>query len=113
MINTKPTSKKPYLIIGVVVVILAFVHFYSKGSGSENASLLEQSSQNTDVSVQVTALFNQIKFLRIDTSLFKDPAYKTLRDYSVAIPQQNVGRTNPFAPVSGFSSRIQTATSTR
>ena len=38
----------------------------------------------------------------LDPAIFKDPAYKSLVDYSITIPEENVGRQNPFAPLSGF-----------
>ena len=50
---------------------------------------------------QVLSLLSQISNLHIQAQLFQDPAYLKLNDYSVPIPEKNVGRPNPFAPLPG------------
>jgi hypothetical protein len=101
--NQQKTSKKPYIILAVIVILAACVYFYFQGSGTPAVGgLLEASGDTPDVSAEVTALFSQIRSLQIDTTLFKDPSYLTLRDYTVPIPVLNVGRVNPFAPLSGI-----------
>lgn len=37
--------------------------------------------------------------LTLDSSLFSDPVFSSLTDFGVAIPPQNAGRRNPFAPL--------------
>ena len=93
-------------IIAIVIIAVLIVFFYLSGdSAPKDKSLLsiETSSEVDVASSQVLSLLNQIKSLKIDNSLFSDPSYNTLRDYSVAVPPLNVGRQNPFAPISGFS----------
>ena len=96
------------VIIGVVV--LAIVYFYFSGSApvTDSISTLQTQSANA-VGTRILSLLNQIKSLHIDTSIFKDPAYQTLVDYSVEIPPLPVGRPNPFAPIPGVST-TQTGT---
>lgn len=99
----KASSLKSTVAI-VVVVAIAFLgyYFYKSGASSSGAGLLSQGSGSTGaIGSQVLGLLNQIQSLRIDASLFADPGYQTLRDYSVAIPPENVGRANPFAPLPG------------
>ena len=92
----------------MVVIILAAIiaYFYYIGGNTAANSSLETSQETSDAQLagsRVLSLLNQIKSLKIDTSLFSDPTYQTLRDYTVAIPQEEVGRPNPFAPISGLS----------
>lgn len=102
----KQSSKKSIIVIVVIVIIAAIVYFYYEGSaGPDSSALSLEAGGNADVvGAQVLGLLNQIQSLKIDRSFFTDPAYQTLRDYSVAIPPQNVGRPNPFAPIPGVSS---------
>ena len=51
------------------------------------------------VRTRVLSLLNQINSLKIDTSIFNSLVYRSLVDYSITIPEQNVGRPNPFAPI--------------
>ena len=105
--NTPKKSLKSIIIIVGIIVVALIAYFYYEGSKSASNSNLVSTPADVDaqqVGVRVLNLLNQIKSLKIDTTLFSDPSYQTLRDYSVAIPQQNVGRSNPFAPIPGMQS---------
>lgn len=112
--NKTISSKKNIIVAVLVVLVLVTGYFYfSGGTPSSDTGLLEvaQTSEATVVAARVLSLLNQIKSLNIDTSIFSDPAYQTLRDYSVVISPQNVGRANPFAPLSGASRSATSETS--
>jgi len=96
---------KTWIWLTAVVIIAAIGYFYLSGSSTPAASSTLQSSgpDSAAVGTQVLSLLNQIQSLKIDASIFSDPGYQTLRDYSVVIPPENVGRPNPFAPLSGYS----------
>lgn len=94
--------KKTTAIFILILVVGAFIYFYmSGGSVNNNSALLQGSSPDVsdNVGVEVLTLLNQIQSLKIDSTLFSEPVYKTLVDYSVPIPAQPIGRTNPFAPI--------------
>jgi hypothetical protein len=100
--------KKSTIIIIAVVVIAGLVYFYFMGGSGSTDDAALQTEQNPEVEIaagRVLSLLNQIRSLQIDTDLFNNAAYRTLRDYSVAIPPQNVGRLNPFAPIPGAANR--------
>lgn len=103
MNNASTSSKKPLIIVIAIVVIAALGYFYYSGSTPSTSGTLISSANANDqaVGAQVLGILNQVKTLRIDTALFSDPGYQTLRDHTVPIPPQNVGRTNPFAPIPG------------
>jgi len=94
--------KKSTLIILIALVIIAGVYFYISGSSApaeDSLLALETNSEIDATASRVLSLLNQIRSLQIDPNLFQGAAYKTLRDYSVSIPAQGVGRLNPFAPI--------------
>ncbi len=99
--NTKPSSNKTTISVIVAIIIVAIAYFYYTGTTATSTNLV--SSDNASVGTQVLGLLNQIQSLHIDNSVFTDPGYKTLRDFSVPIPTVDVGRPNPFAPLPGFS----------
>lgn len=93
---------KTSIISVIVVLVLVVGYFYFMGgSPAIDVGLLERQSDGVNVGSKELSLLNEINSLKIDSTLFTDPAYRTLRDYSVAIPPQNVGRPNPFAPLPG------------
>lgn len=105
-------GKSKSLIIGVVVIIvIVIIYFYMSGSSSSSSNSLLQGEDVSGIGANELMLLNQIKSLHIDTTLFKDPAYTSLVDYTVAITPENVGRPNPFAPIPGMP--ISTSTRTR
>jgi hypothetical protein len=88
------------IIIGLIVVALGY--FFMKGGSTVDDSALLQgdvSVMSDNSGAQVLALLNQINAIEIDPSIFNSAVYRTLRDFSVPIPPQNVGRPNPFEPV--------------
>ena len=106
MTNQK-TSLKSWLILIVVLGAITTAYFYFEGSLPVSTSSIVKSSaddQGALVGAQVFGLLNQVKGLKIDTRIFTDPVYATLRDYSVDIPTLNVGRNNPFEPFAGDES---------
>lgn len=100
-------SKTTIIIIVAIVIALGGAYFYLSGDSKQPAasnSLLQSTPTQSSglIGAQVLTLLNQIRTLNIDSTVFKDKAYQSLVDYSVTIPPQNVGRTNPFAPIPGL-----------
>lgn len=106
MNNQKQSSKKSIIIVIVVALVAGVGYFYYSGSkGTDSASMTAStiSADTQAVGARILSLLNQIQNLKIDTTVFDDQKFKSLIDYTVAIPQQNVGRPNPFAPIPGVS----------
>lgn len=107
--NQSQNSKGTIIILIVILLVSIGLFFYFKGKPSDSSiSSLEESgtAESNDAlaaSNRVVSLLNQISSLEINDSIFKTPVYKSLVDYTVAIPEQNIGRPNPFAPIGGGS----------
>lgn len=104
--NTQKSSKMPYLVLILIVgVAFLFYLYMSSNSSSTNGLTLEEVNyDNQAAASRILNLLNEISALRIDDKFFTDPSYKTLRDYSVEIPELPIGRSNPFSPVPGMPS---------
>lgn len=94
---------KTYGTIVIVVLLFLLVYFYMSGSSTPTGTLIAGSPYGAVGSSEL-ALLNQVRSLKIDTTLFNDPAFRSLVDYSVEITPENVGRPNPFAPLPGMPS---------
>lgn len=138
-------SSHKKLIIIIVAVVLLFIGYAAFGPTGDDPTG-ELTRQNTTGVTGTAADPNSpgrqfvsqllaIQNIHYNLELFKDPAYMFLQDYSRELVPQNVGRENPFAPLSsgsgsgifitegaGFvntststatSTRTQTSTSTR
>ncbi len=113
MNNNKSSSTKSIIIFIAVIVVAGLLFFYFLGNKTpdSNSSIdTEGGSSETQIAgARVLTLLNQVSSLKIDKSLFDSASYRSLVDYTVNIPEQNVGRPNPFAPIGGITNGTSTA----
>ena len=97
------SSNKKYIIALVVIVIGALgYYFYVSGSPASSAdSSLDMAPGQDQIGAQVLTLLNTVKTLHVDPTFFKSSVFQSLTDNTVPIPEENVGRANPFAPIAG------------
>lgn len=98
-------SKVPTKLIGGIVAILILLvggYFLLFGTSPEaEVSSLSLTSTSTDAANDSFAVLQQLRQLRtisLNTDIFSSPTFQSLRDYSVEIQAQPVGRDNPFIP---------------
>ncbi len=82
------------LVIAVIVFVAAILiyNFFLKPTQNTISEGLATEGIGNDV----VALYQSLQSATLDQSLFSTPTYKNLTDFSVEIPQQPTGRTNPF-----------------
>lgn len=94
------------LIAAFALVVFSLLVFGGRGgrtavSSSPAApylSVAPAASADAVVGQDLLAALALLKTIRLDTSIFTDPIFKSLSDWGKAIPPQPVGRRNPFAP---------------
>ncbi|MEI6864155.1 MAG: hypothetical protein WCK46_02180 [Candidatus Adlerbacteria bacterium] len=81
-------------VILAVLLLLGMLFF----SGNTNTPTLSSSADPSEPSVSRDLLvtLSNLHTLRLDGSIFSNPAFVSLTDYGVIIPPQPVGRRNPF-----------------
>ncbi len=104
------SSRTKKIIIGVVLVAVALIGASifkgNKGTPAPTTGLvadrvdgpvgLEESAVSND---EFFATLLSVRSIRIDTSLFSNPAFLYLKDHPVVLGTDTVGRTNPFAAI--------------
>ena len=60
---------------------------------------MPNAGQTSVAANEFSGLLSSINSISIDTSIFQNTAYKTLRDYPVMLGTDIIGRINPFAPI--------------
>jgi hypothetical protein len=121
----KSISKKTKIFAGiglfVALVILAFT-FASKKTptaapvgGSALASTgvpaLPGGGQGDSEPIdQFSDLLSTIQSISIDTTIFQDPGYLSLRDHPITLGTDIIGRPNPFVPTGNDAAPSSTAT---
>lgn len=108
------SSKKTVIVFIIILAISGLLYFYSIGTPSDNSvssldvSLPPDAIAGNIVGSRALVLLREISTLKIDPDFFRGAVYKSLLDYTIEVPPQNVGRVNPFQPFPGQSQTSNT-----
>lgn len=89
----------------VLVILAVIVYFYFKGGekpASTDGLVPAIDPEFSQRSEKLLSLLAQVQSIKIDVQFFKSPLYQSFVDHSVEIPEQEVGRDDPFAPIPGL-----------
>lgn len=86
------------IIIFVVVVGLLYGAYTFFFAGSTSSPLTTTTTIDTSADQDLISLLLELKGIRLDNTIFTDPLFATLQDFSRGLVQEPVGRNNPFAP---------------
>jgi len=89
-------------IIVIVVALLLAVGVWiglSSSSAPSDSSLLTTDDVSSGPDQDLVATLLALRAVKLDGSLFSDPGFQSLKDFSTAIVPEPIGRPNPFAPL--------------
>ena len=98
MVNFILGHKIIVVIIALLVAVLIWIGLSSGGS-SPNSLLTTQTVNSNGPDRDLVATLLALRAVKLDASLFTDPAFVSLKDFSTQIVPEPVGRPNPFAPL--------------
>jgi len=102
------------LVVTIIVLGLAFSYLFNSGVVDTSSSLSSQASYTVDVNAkEILKLLTDMDKVVLNDSVFKLPVFQSLKDTSVVLVSQPVGRLNPFAPMNPSEISISTASSTK
>lgn len=85
----------------VAVVFIAYSFFFKKDT--DKSSLTSENAANaigeSSIVKEFLSLLNTLNDLKLDTRIFQDQIFNSLRDESVELISEPRGRQNPFAPL--------------
>ena len=89
------------LILGVIVVIVIGGAWYGLSSSGAPADTGALTSAGADTSgdSDIVATLLSLQAITLSGTIFSDPAYPTLKDFTTAIVPVPAGRPDPFAPI--------------
>lgn len=96
-------SNKKYQAIAGAVAITLFLGWWLVGRGGnedEEAFLMSSASLNPAeilLGQDVLMSMQRMKAIQLEASVLKNPLFVNLKDLTVIIPLQPIGRRNPFA----------------
>ena len=90
---------KTVLLIGILVIIAFVVYSILFGNTTDEVLVSETQQERSEIESELIALLLQLREVELDPSLFGDPVFQSLRDFSTELVPEPVGRQNPFAPL--------------
>jgi hypothetical protein len=99
MLNFLLTHKIITSILVVLIAVAVWIGF-SSSSSSGGSLLTTESADNSIQDRDLVSTLLALRSVKLDASLFTDTAFSSLKDFSVEIVSEPVGRPNPFAPLS-------------
>lgn len=97
-------DKKTLIVFGLLILAALGYFFYSFSGERQDGThitALPLSSLDTTLGRELLAALAELKSTKLDTSIFDDPVFESLKDFGVVIAPLPVGRRNPFAPFEG------------
>lgn len=91
-------------IINILIFVLlvgggggAYYYFFAGDSGE---LLTSETEPGGEVAGELLTLLSEVPALTVNEQIFTEGTFRALKDFSVAVPDEVVGRPNPFAPLS-------------
>jgi len=101
--------KMPIIIIAVLFVgFFVVTKFVKKDETKETITTTKVTPTSPDKNI--VPLLLKIKDITFDGSIFSNPIFSSLKDFSKEIVKEEIGRPNPFAPSSSTSAATSTLT---
>jgi hypothetical protein len=103
-----------FKVIGIIVLVTSVAWYVLSSSGADTGtdSLLtsDTSVSINDVDQDVVTTLLQLRAIQLNSGIFSDHSFMSLKDFSIPIVPEPIGRPDPFAPL---SSSIQASVGTK
>jgi hypothetical protein len=87
-------------IVGIVIVIAGGLWYgLSSSSSSGPAGALTSTGPDTSGDQSIVSTLLTLQSITLSGTIFSNPAYSTLKDFTTAIVPEPAGRPDPFAPL--------------
>lgn len=87
---------KKFIIIAIVVVLVMVAYRFLVVREPEPDLV---GTSTPEVGRELLALLVSLQSISLDGEIFERSDFRSLRDFGVAIPEESLGRRNPFAPI--------------
>jgi hypothetical protein len=93
-------AKYQNIIVIVVIIAIAFgIYSYFFAGKTEAPLTAETVSAASPADQDLISLLLELKSITLDDSIFANPTFTSLHDFSQDLVAEPVGRPNPFAPL--------------
>lgn len=108
----KDLQKNKTLLVSILVFV-AVIFVYNSFLKPEDAVIDTSLSTTEGAGSDVLELHSNLERVTLDKTLFSNPAYRALVDFSIVIPPKPMGRLNPFGPVGSGNKTLSASNSNK
>lgn len=98
------------IISGVILILLLGALWFGLSSSAAPAPILQTDTPQNAADQQLVSTLLALRTVNLSGTIFSDPVFMSLQDFSTTIQPEPAGRTDPFAPLSQLT--LPTASST-
>jgi hypothetical protein len=91
------------VLIVIILVVLGGAWYGLSSSSAGPAPVLSSAGTDTSGDQSIVSTLLALQAITLSGTIFSDPAFSTLRDFTTAIVPEPVGRPDPFAPLTAQS----------
>ncbi len=93
-------KNKLTILIGVLLLLGVYAYFNLFGGDDEGVPVVTSSGgEEAPVSQDLLISLTTLNIITLNEAIFQNEIFLSLSDFGVQIPEEVVGRRNPFAPV--------------
>ena len=92
--------------IGVGIFLLLAIFVYMTYFTNPTSPTLTSSDTSITLSQNLLITLQNLHTIKLDDTIFSDPAFQSLTDFGVIIPLEAAGRRNPFLPLTGSTAGV-------
>ena len=92
-------KKNMVFVLGILLVVgglVVYLNFFAGNSGE--ALVAASSDSDSPVTKELLVTLSSLNTIKLDTTIFTNPLFESLVNFGVELPDENVGRPNPFLP---------------
>lgn len=99
------------ILIVIILIVGGGIWYIMSGGGGSSESLITQTPIATaGADQELVSTLLALRAVKLDGTIFSEPAFLNLKDFSTQIIPETVGRPNPFAPLSAGASNSASST---
>jgi hypothetical protein len=94
-------SRRTLILVGIAVLIAGAAWYGLSNSSTSSSGLVTTpiSTVSSPAEQGLIATLLTLRAVKLDGTIFSDPVFMSLKDFSTEIVAEPVGRENPFAPL--------------
>ncbi len=101
--------KNAVAILGGIILLCGIYVYVTYFSGGSSSATLTASSDADSTTQSLLLALQSLHTIKLDDSIFSAPAFQSLNDFGVTLPQGTYGRRDPFLPVGGAGAGASSA----